>query len=69
MHYETPYSLTELEIYPSAEQYNVKNKSLVQKYFEKQAKMKDQKIARNKEGQKEKSEKYLTAAAIRKCRS
>ena len=43
VHCETPYSLTELEIYPSAEQCNVKNKSLVQKYFEKQAKMKDKK--------------------------
>ena len=69
VHCETPYSLTELEIYPSAEQCNVKNKSLVQKYFEKQAKMKDQKITKNKEGQKEKSEKYLTAATMRKRRS
>ena len=69
VHCETPYSLSELEIYPSAEQCNVKNKSLVQKYFEKQAKMKDQKITRDKEGQKEKSEKYLTAAAMRKRKS
>ena len=69
VHCETPYSLTELEIYHSDEQCNVKNKSLVQKYFEKQAKMKDQKITRNEEGQKEKSEKYLTAAAMRKRRS
>ena len=69
LHCETPYSSTELEIYTSAEQYNIKNKSLVQKYFEKQAKMKDQKITRDKEGQKEKGEKYLTAAAMRKRRS
>ena len=69
VHCGTPYSLTELEICPDAEKCNIRHTSLVQQYLEKQVKMKDQKIAKDKEGQKEKSGKYLTAAAMRKRKS
>ena len=69
VHCETAYSLTELEICIDGEQWNIGHSSLVQLYLEKQAKMKEQKINTDKKGQKEKSEKNLTAAAMRKRKS
>ena len=69
VHCETPYSLTEFEIRIDGDQCNVGHTSLVQLYLEKQAKMKEQKITKDKEGQKEKSQKNVTAAAMRKRKS
>ena len=69
VHCETAYSLTEVEIYIDSEQWNIGHSSLVRLYLEKQAKMKEQKINKDKKGQKEKSEKNLTAAAMRKRKS
>ena len=69
VHCGTSYSLTELEICPDAEKCNIRHTSLVQQYLEKQVKMKDQKFAKDREGQKEKSGRYLIAVAMRKRKS